>query len=51
MSKVYVDDQAICLECQCGAVFEPEKIIVDKYGERWAVCPKCKNQLQLGAKD
>ena len=39
------------IECSCGAVFEPIDIVVDEFGERWAVCPDCKARIRLLAKD
>lgn len=51
MARIYTDERAVCLECLCGEVFEPEKIVVDKYGDRCAVCPKCKALIRLAAKD
>jgi hypothetical protein len=39
------------IECSCGAVFEPVDIVVDEFGERWAVCPDCKTKIRLLAKD
>jgi hypothetical protein len=37
------------VECSCGCVFEPEDsgIEVDREGERWVVCPACKQKLRL----
>jgi hypothetical protein len=51
MYRKDLDEYAVCLECSCGTTFEPENIVVDKYGERCAVCPKCKKLIRLGAKD
>jgi NAD-dependent SIR2 family protein deacetylase len=45
------NEYVVCLECSCGTAFEPEKIVVDRYGEEWAVCPKCKALIRLAAKD
>jgi len=42
---------SIQIECSCGAVFEPINIVVDDIGERWAICPDCKNKIRLLAKD
>lgn len=39
------------IECSCGAIFEPIDIVVDEFGERWAVCPDCKARIRLLAKD
>lgn len=39
------------IECPCGTVFEPVEIVTDNIGERWAVCPECKTQIRLLAKD
>jgi NAD-dependent SIR2 family protein deacetylase len=35
------------LECSCGEVFTPEKIVTDQDGERCAVCPRCKALIRL----
>jgi uncharacterized paraquat-inducible protein A len=45
------EEKVVCLECNCGAVFEPENIVVDRFGERWAVCPRCKNKIRLSVED
>ena len=42
---------AVQIECACGAVFEPDDVVTDEYGERWAVCPECKRKIRLLAKD
>ena len=35
------------LECSCGEVFTPEKVVTDQDGERCAVCPRCKTLIRL----
>ncbi len=37
------------IECPCGTVFEPQDEVVDRDGERWVICPKCKKRLQMAA--
>ena len=51
MNRKDCDEYAVCLECKCGNVFEPERVVVDRYGERCAVCPKCKTLIRLCADD
>lgn len=51
MSRDDAVEYAICIECSCGETFEPKKIVVDKYGEKCAVCPKCQKQIRLEVQD
>jgi len=48
---MFDNDFAIQIECSCGAIFEPVNIVVDRFGERWAVCPECGNKTRLRAKE
>ncbi len=47
----YDTDVVVQIECSCGAVFQPETIVTDRFGERCAVCPECGNKIRLGARD
>lgn len=50
---MFDDTYEMQIECSCGAIFEPDDadLVTDEYGDRWAVCPDCKCQIRLLAKD
>ncbi len=51
MTSLKSPELLVYLECSCGATFEPDKIETDRYGERCAVCPRCKNKIRLSVDD
>jgi DNA-directed RNA polymerase subunit RPC12/RpoP len=51
MTTLKSPELLVYLECSCGATFEPEQIVTDRCGERYAVCPRCKNKIRLSVED
>ncbi|HOY65294.1 MAG TPA: hypothetical protein PLP29_00315 [Candidatus Ozemobacteraceae bacterium] len=46
-----MENDAVTIECPCGAVFEVENEEVDGAGDRWTRCPKCNRKLPIPEED